>query len=258
MQDIRITTLQSDIYWEDIDANLSMFEQKLFAINNTDVIVLPEMFTTGFTMNSVELSEENPSKTIHWMLEKAKQKKACIVGSFIYKENNKNYNTLVWSFPDGTYKTYNKRHLFRMANENDFYSSGTKRLTVKYKGWKICPLICYDLRFPVWSRNNENIDLYIYIANWPQARVTAWDKLLQARAIENLAYVIGVNRVGVDGKGIPYSGGTVVVNFKGEVITDHPNNKESIKTTLLNRESLAKFKEKFPAHLDADGFKIIN
>lgn len=257
MQNLKITTVQSDIYWEDIEANLSMFEQKLFAIKNTDVIILPEMFTTGFSMNSVKLAEENPSKTITWMLNKAKLKDACIVGSFIYKENNKNYNTLIWAFPNGEYKTYHKRHLFRMANENDFYSFGKERLTIEYKGWKICPLICYDLRFPIWSRNNENIDLYIYIANWPQARLTAWSKLLQARAIENLAYVTGVNRVGLDGKEIPYSGGSVVIDFKGDVITSHTDNTESILTTELSKEDLINFREKFPAHLDADDFKII-
>lgn len=257
MQNLKVTTIQSDIFWEDIEANLSMFEQKLLAIKNTDIIILPEMFTTGFTMNSVKLAEENPSKTINWMLAQAKLKNACVVGSFIYKEENKNYNTLIWAFPNGKYKTYHKRHLFRMANENDFYSFGKERLTVEYKGWKICPLICYDLRFPVWSRNNENIDLYIYIANWPQARVTAWDKLLQARAIENLTYVAGVNRVGLDGKEIPYSGGSAVIDFKGDAITSHEDNAESINTTELSKENLIKFKEKFPAHLDADDFKII-
>jgi omega-amidase len=257
MSDIKITTIQSDIYWEDIDANLSMFEQKLFGIENTDIIVLPEMFTTGFTMNSVNLAEEKSDKTIAWMLNKAKLKKACIVGSFIYKENNKNYNTLVWAFPDGNYKTYHKRHLFRMANENNFYSFGKERLTVIYKNWKICPLICYDLRFPVWSRNNENIDLYIYIANWPETRITAWNKLLQARAIENLAYIVGVNRVGKDGNGINYSGSSVLIDFKGDLIEEHSNEKESIITSLLSKNKLQKFKTKFPAYLDADEFKVI-
>ena len=257
MSDIKVTTIQSTIHWEDIDANLSMFEQKLLPIKNTDIIVLPEMFTTGFTMNSVELAEDKNGKTMAWMLDKAKLKNACVVGSFIYKENNKNYNTLVWAFPNGNYNTYHKRHLFRMANENNFYSFGSERLTINYKNWKIYPLICYDLRFPVWSRNNENIDLYIYIANWPHARVTAWSKLLQARAIENLTYVIGVNRVGNDGKEINYSGGSVIIDFKGDIITEHPNNEESILTTSLSKKNLNGFRRKFPAHLDADTFNII-
>lgn len=257
MSNIRVTTIQTSLYWEDINTNLSMFEQKLLGIKNTDIIVLPEMFTTGFTMNSVELSEEENGKTITWMLNQAKEKEACIVGSIIFKENNKNYNTLIWAFPDGTYKKYHKRHLFRMANENDFYSFGNELLTIDYKDWKICPLICYDLRFPVWSRNTKNIDLYIYIANWPEARVSAWSKLLEARAIENLAYVVGVNRVGKDGKNINYSGASAVINYKGDAIATHINNEESIINHQLNKVELTEYRTKFPAHLDRDEFSII-
>jgi predicted amidohydrolase len=257
MRDLIITTIQSDIYWEDIDANLSMFEQKLFSIKKTDIIILPEMFTTGFTMSSVKLAEKKNERTTNWMINQAKLKDSCIVGSFIYKEKNKNYNTLLWAFPDGSYKTYHKRHLFRMANEDEFYSAGTDRLIIEYKKWKICPLICYDLRFPVWSRNTEKIDLYIYIANWPQARVNAWNKLLEARAIENLAYVIGVNRVGKDAKDIEYSGNSTITDFKGDNIKTHKSFQESTLSTTLSKQNLIDFRNKFPAHLDADDFEIV-
>ncbi len=265
MRDLKITLLQSDLYWEEIEANLSAFEEKIWQIGqDTDVIVLPEMFTTGFTMNAQNLGEHMNMRTFKWMRQMADQTGALILGSFVAKVHDKFFNRLLWMEPGGNYKTYDKRHLFRMANEHKTYSSGESLLVGEWKGWRICPLICYDLRFPVWSRNTYdavskrlNYDLLIYVANWPTARVEAWSALLKARAIENLSYVVGVNRVGVDGNSIEYNGSSAIIGPKGEVIFSSEG-VEAIKTLELNAHSLQAFRDKFPAYYDADEFSIDN
>lgn len=257
MQDLKVTTIQSSLHWENSNKNLQHFD--LLLADNTlgDIIVLPEMFNTGFTMNVHEVYQTMKGECVTWMKEKAKQYQALIIGSLIIKENNTYYNRLIACYPKGEIKHYDKRHLFRMANEHDYFSPGKEKLVLSYKGWNICPLVCYDLRFPVWSRNTNNkTDLYLYIANWPEARVSAWSKLLLARAIENLAYVVGVNRIGTDGKNIPYSGGSAVINYKGEIIIEHKPHKESILTTTIKKEALTEFRKKFTAYLDADSFDI--
>lgn len=265
MRDLKITLLQSDLYWEEIDANLSAFEEKIWQIGqDTDVIVLPEMFTTGFTMNASALGEHMNMRTFKWMRQMADQTGALILGSFVAKVHDKFYNRLLWMEPGGNYKTYDKRHLFRMAGEHKTYTSGESLLVAEWKGWRICPLICYDLRFPVWSRNTYdamakrlNYDLLIYVANWPTARVEAWSALLKARAIENLSYVVGVNRVGADGNSVEYNGSSAIIGPKGEVIFSSEG-VEAIKTLELNANSLQAFRDKFPAYTDADEFSIEN
>lgn len=265
MRDLRITLLQADLYWEEIDANLSAFEEKIWQIGqDTDVIVLPEMFTTGFTMNAAGLAEHMNMRTFKWMRQMADHTGALILGSYIAKVHDRFYNRMLWMEPGGNYKTYDKRHLFRMANEHKTFSAGESLLVAEWKGWRICPLICYDLRFPVWSRNTYdalakrlNYDLLIYVANWPTARVEAWSALLKARAIENLSYVVGVNRVGVDGNSIEYNGNSAIISPKGEVIFTSEGI-ETIKTLELNANSLQAFRDKFPAYYDADEFSIEN
>lgn len=265
MRDLKITLIQSDLHWEEIDANLAAFEEKIWRIGEeTDVIVLPEMFTTGFTMNAEALGEHMNMRTFKWMRQMADQTGALILGSFVAKVHDKYYNRLVWMEPGGNYRTYDKRHLFRMANEHKTYSSGESLLIGEWKGWRICPLICYDLRFPVWSRNTYdavskqlNYDLLIYVANWPTARVEAWSALLKARAIENLSYVVGVNRIGVDGNSIEYNGSSAIIGPKGEMIFTSEGI-EAIKTLELSANSLKAFRDKFPAYFDADDFSIEN
>lgn len=268
---LKITIIQSELHWENIAKNLAMFSEKIDSINVvTDVIVLPEMFTTGFTMNAKKLAETMDGKTVAWMKQHAKNKGAVIIGSLIITENNNFYNRLIWAQPNGEVYHYDKRHLFRMANEHETFSSGNSRLIMAWKGWKICPLVCYDLRFPVWSRNKSitphssltthhpspAFDCLIYVANWPEARKEPWSKLLEARAIENQVYVVAVNRVGLDGKDIPYSGNSAVIDPKGYVISNIIAHQNSIQTIELNRQELEDFREKFPVGLDGDDFEI--
>lgn len=261
MDNLTVTLIQTALHWEDAVANLAMFEEKIWQINApTDLIVLPEMFTTGFTMNAVSLAEPMNLTTFKWMKQQAAQTGAVVTGSYIVKEKEHYFNRLVWMRPDGTFEVYDKRHLFRMAEEHHTYSAGNHKIIVELKGWRICPFICYDLRFPVWSRNTMSgetlaYDCLIYVANWPQARSHAWRTLLQARAIENLSYVIGVNRVGADGKDIIYSGNSAVINHKGEILFEQAN-KEQIHRQILDAEELMAFRQKFPAYLDADSFSI--
>jgi predicted amidohydrolase len=261
MENLHLTLIQSSLHWENPVANLAMFEEKIWQIKeSTDLIVLPEMFTTGFTMNAAALAEPMNLTTFKWLKQQAAQTGAVVTGSYIVKEKEQFYNRLIWMRPDGSFEVYDKRHLFRMAEEHQIYSAGNKKIIPVLKGWRICPLICYDLRFPVWSRNTANgqemaYDCLIYVANWPQARSHAWSTLLQARAIENLSYVVGANRVGADGKDIPYSGNSAVINPKGEVLF-HEAEKECIQSVILDAAELTAFREKFPAYLDADSFEI--
>ena len=263
MINLKVTTIQSDLHWENVNANLNMFAEKIALITDeTDIIVLPEMFNTGFSMNSEKLAEAMDGKTIVWMKAQAKKSNAVIVGSLIVKENKNYYNRLVWVLPDAEILTYDKRHLFRMAGEHNYFTAGTERIIIEYKGWRICPLICYDLRFPVWTRNvsdNQNpaYDCLIYIANWLAARKAPWNKLLEARAIENQCYVVGVNRIGVDGTEKPYCGNSVVINPKGEPILTIPENENYIATTNLSLDQLNDFRKVFPVGMDGDDFEII-
>lgn len=255
--ELKVALIQTNLYWENPTANLASLEEKIAGISeNVDLIVLPEMFTTGFSMSRSKVAEPMNLITFKWMEQMAAQTKAVVTGSFVAKEGNRYFNRLLWMEPSGNFDFYDKRHLFRMAREHESYEAGSKRIVKEWKGWKICPLICYDLRFPVWSRNVAlEYDLLLYVANWPEVRSHIWSTLLQARAIENLSYVIGVNRVGEDGNGIPHSGDSAVVDFKGEVLV-RKSNKESIIIHTLQKESLSAFRERFPAYLDADEFLI--
>ncbi len=263
MQDLKITLVQSDLHWEDVEANLAMFEEKIWQIGSTtDVIVLPEMFTTGFTMSANKLAEHMNMRTFKWMKQMADQTGALILGSYIVTVHERYYNRLLWMEPGGNFKTYDKRHLFRMAQEHKTYSAGESLLIGTWKGWRICPLICYDLRFPVWSRNKwdfnakkMNYDVMVYVANWPTARIDAWDTLLKARAIENLSYVVGVNRIGIDGTGIEYNGHSAIISPKGDAIWTNEG-AETNRTLELNANSLHAFRDRFPAYMDGDDFTI--
>lgn len=273
MNDLKISLIQADLHWENIDENLKMFSQKISAISeSTDLIVLPEMFSTGFSMSPSTFAEKMNGKTVKWMEERAAEKKCVITGSFICEEKGKYFNRLLWMKPDRTYTTYDKRHLFRMAKEDNYYCAGENKIIVELKGWKICPLVCYDLRFPVWSRNYKEkeksqkskeknnpqyeYDILIYVANWPERRAHPWKTLLMARAIENQCYVVGLNRVGEDGNKIEHSGDSAMINAKGEVISTIKPNQEYTETVTLNFSELDNFRKAFPAILDADDFEI--
>jgi omega-amidase len=258
MKNLTISLIQADLHWEDVEKNLLMFSKILDSeeLKKADLIVLPEMFNTGFTMNSAFFAEEMTGKTVEWMQKAAIKKKAVITGSLIIKENNNYYNRLIWMKPDGFLHFYDKRHLFRMANEHEHFSAGKERVVFNINGWRVCPMICYDLRFPVWSRNRDDYDLLIYVANWPQKRSHAWQSLLMARAIENLCYVAGVNRVGTDNKENLYSGDSAIIDFRGEYLATAIPLANEILTMELSYLDLMEFKKSFPAHLDADDFEI--
>jgi omega-amidase len=258
MQDLVVSIIQSELHWEDIDANLAMFEEKIWQIDGkTDVIILPEMFSTGFSMSAKKLAEPMNSKTFRWMKQMAEQTGAVVCGSFIARESERFYNRFLWMNPDASFAYYDKRHLFRMAKEHETYSGGSKKIILSVKGWRIMPLICYDLRFPVYSRQDSNLsyDCLIYVANWPERRSVAWNTLLRARAIENLSYVIGVNRVGKDGNGHSYSGDSSVIQPDGEILFT-AKHIGIIKTITLKAELLETYRKNFPAFLDSDEFEI--
>lgn len=248
---MQITLIQSELYWEDIAANLAMFDVKLANIASTDLIVLPEMFTTGFSMNAAALAETMDGSAVQWMRKQAAAKNAAITGSLIIQEDGKYYNRLIWMLPDGSYQYYDKRHLFSMAKEEETFTAGDKKLIIEYMGWKICPFICYDLRFPVWNRNQEDYDIAIYVANWPDRRSYHWRSLLVARAIENQCYVIAVNRVGTDGKDFYYSGHSSVIDAAGEVLYQQQD-LEGIKSMSIDRESLLEIRNRLPFLKDRD------
>lgn len=257
MQDLHVALIQSDLYWESPEANRAMFEEKIWQIKKpVDIIILPEMFTTGFSMQAVALAEVMNMSTFKWMKQMAAQTEAVLVGSYIVKEGEDYYNRLLWMQPDGAYDFYDKKHLFRLGQEHENYRPGTSKIIKEWKGWRICPLICYDLRFPVWSRNvAQGYDLLLYVANWPIPRIHAWDTLLQARAIENIAYSIGVNRLGKDGGGMEHPGHSAIYNYKGEVLAKSINEATTLQYTLSKSE-LLQFRERFPFHLDADNFEL--
>lgn len=255
MKNLKLALIQSDIHWHEVNANLATYEEKIWQIKDpVDVIVLPEMFQTGFTMET-SLAEPMNLSTFKWMKQMATQKQAVVTGSYIVKEAEKTFNRLLWMQPNGEYNTYDKAHLFRMSTEDQYFDEGEHRLIVEWRGWKICPMICYDLRFPVWSRNtNLDYDLLLYVANWPAVRISAWDALLKARAIENLSYCIGLNRVGEDGKQIAYNGHSATYGPKGDQLVY--SDKEEVLMVELNAPELLRYREKFPAQLDADIFNL--
>lgn len=251
---MKVSLIQTTIDWEDIDTNLEKLTSILNSIETTDIIVLPEMFTTGFTLNVKKLAEPMHGKTMSWLQGQAKLKNALLIGSIIIIENDKYFNRCLCVFPDGKYEYYDKKHLFSYGHEDDVFSSGNKPLIISYKGFRIKPLICYDLRFPVWSRNIENYDLLIYIASWPSSRISAWNQLLVARAIENQCYVIGVNRLGIDGNKLLYNGNSAIIEYSGSVI--HHDDKENVLQYSLDKDALKSFRNQFPFLNDKDQFTI--
>lgn len=259
---LNITLIQTHLLWEDKKNNLHLFAKYLANIEKTDIIILPEMFTTGFSMRPNLFFEDMHGYTLQWMKEQAARKKCAITGSIIIKDTNRFYNRLLWVDEQGNVSYYDKRHLFTMAGEHKHYTAGKKKLIVQYKGWNICPLICYDLRFPVWSRNKYDngrydYDLLIYVANWPEPRNNAWKILLQARAIENLCYVAGVNRIGKDANNINHTGDSMLINFKGDVLSNIPASQVLIQHIDISKTELDSFREKFPTVADADKFNLI-
>lgn len=258
MHPLKISIVQTDIAWENKQENLRMLREKLHALRGTtEIVVLPEMFSTGFTMKSRELAEPVSGITVRILKELAADFQLALCGSFICSERSNYYNRAFFITPEGEEFYYDKRHLFRMGNEAEYFSSGNNKLIISYRGWDICLLVCYDLRFPVWSRNvNNEYDLLIYVASWPQARRLAWDTLLCARALENMCYVCGVNRIGVDGNKLIYNGGSVVFSAKGEVLASVPDGEEGIETVSLSLISLQQLRDKFPVWKDADAFRL--
>ena len=256
---LRVSMIQSHIVWEDIDKNLCSFGELLGELNGmTDLVVLPEMFTTGFSLRT-ELAEPNSGRAITEMKKYAKDYNFAVTGSFMASDNGKFYNRAFFVMPDGQEYFYDKRHLFSFADEDKCFSPGKERLIIDYRGWKICLLVCYDLRFPVWSRNVGNeYDLIIYIANWPEVRRKAWKALLRARAIENMCYTCGVNRVGVDPNGCKYHGGSSIFSPKGKRCFKVKKNEVNVVTGTIDREKLHNFREKFPVWKDADSFILEN
>ena len=271
---MKVALVQTYLHWENRSENLKHFSELLDTLSEpADLIVLPEMFTTGFSMNPKKTAEPANGETLKWLQTKAKEKNAILCGSVAVKDRENYFNRLFWVEPNGEFKTYNKRHLFRMGQEDQFYKAGAKKLITSSGIWKFCPLICYDLRFPVWSRNRFKVkkpavegqqsaegtwdyDVLLYVANWPKVRIQAWRQLLIARAIENQCYVIGVNRTGKDGNGHEYSGDSLVINPKGEIMSKILPDVNGIDLVDLDKASLDAFRLSFPVSLDADDFTV--
>ena len=257
---LSITLIQSSLQWENTDANLAMFQEKIESLHKkSHIILLPEMFNTGFTTQSVHLAETMDGKTVEWMKTMAIKKKAIISGSVMIKEDNKIFNRLIWMLPNGEYYTYDKRHLFSYADEDQLFSPGQKRLIASVNGWKLNLQICYDLRFPVWARQSYGVepeyDVLVYVANWPDKRNHAWKSLLVARAIENQCYVIGVNIIGTYINGQEYSGHSMVIDPLGEILYNKAD-KEDIYTFTLDKANLNHDRNRFPFLLDGDNFTL--
>lgn len=261
MPTLTITTIQSNLIWEDKAANLHMLDQKIAGIEEkTEIVVLPEMFNTGFSMRPEALAETMEGETVEWMKRVSRENSIVLTGSLMIEEAGNYYNRLVWMLPNGQYGHYDKRHLFAFGEEDKHYSPGNKRLIASVKGWKINLQVCYDLRFPVWARQKNTeagaeYDVLIYVANWPERRSHAWKTLLCARAIENQCYVVGVNRVGSDGKNVYHSGNSLVIDPLGQVLY-HMADEEDVNTITLQKEMLEDVRNKFPFWKDADSFRI--
>lgn len=256
-EELHVVGIQADLFWENPDKNITFFESTIQQLpTETDLVVLPEMFTTGFTMNAAEVAETMNGKAISWMKHIASKHQIAITGSLVIKDDNKYFNRLVFVHPSGKIETYNKRHSFTLAGEDKVYTSGKESIIIDFKGWKICPLICYDLRFPVWARNTESYDLLIYMANWPITRIKAWETLLKARAIENMCYTIGVNRIGIDANDYKYSGNSIIVDFLGKEISKLQPNKYGFIYFTLNKKVQNNVRNKLGFLNDRDTFKI--
>lgn len=254
---LNIALVQANLAWENPEYNRTYFENEIRAISFfTDLVMLPEMFTSGFTMNPKKIAETMQGKTVHWLKNTAKKYAIAITGSLVIKEGSNFYNRLLFVLPNGEILYYDKKHLFTLAGEDKVYYPGTKKLIVTHKGWKICPLICYDLRFPVWSRNTKNYDLLLYVANWPKPRIQAWSKLLSARAIENVCYCAGVNRVGTDAKNNFYPGASAVYDFTGKKMLSFSNNMATTKVVSLDKTKLINFREQYPFLDNQDAFNL--
>ena len=255
--ELKIALIQSDLTWESPTKNRQNFTKKIEDISEAiDIIMLPEMFTTGFTMNAKFVAETMGGNTVLWMKEMALKANAAIVGSVVISEKNNFYNRLLFVEPSGHVTFYDKRHTFTLVGEDKVYSSGKEKVIVHYKGWKIRPLICYDLRFPVWSRNTEDYDVLLYVANWPEPRVSAWDALLKARAIENMCYCVGVNRVGIDGVNSKYSGHSGVYDVLGNLMTGFEPNEEDVQVVNLEKRHIEAYRNKLKFLDDRDTFNI--
>jgi predicted amidohydrolase len=256
-KELKIALIQADLVWENPKQNRINFTKKIDGISEAiDLVILPEMFTTGFTMNAAEVAETMEGETILWMKDLALKKDTAIMGSVVITEENKFYNRLIFIESSGKVKCYDKRHTFTLVGEDKIYTAGKEKVIIDYKGWKICTLICYDLRFPVWARNTENYDVLTYVANWPKPRVSAWDALLKARSIENMCYTIGVNRVGVDGVSSTYSGHSAVYDVLGNVLTSFVPNKEHIEIVTLEKRHIEAYRNKLKFLNDKDSFNI--
>ncbi len=254
---LHIALIQSSLVWENPEENrINLTNQIITITQKVDIIVLPEMFTSGFTMNASEVAETMQGDTVSWMQKIAQQKHAAVIGSVVIEDGGNYYNRLMFVHPIGEIDFYDKRHTFTLAGEDKVYTAGSKKLIVDYKGWKICPLVCYDLRFPVWSRNVEDYDVLIYVANWPKVRTNAWDALLKARAIENMSYCIGVNRVGMDGNKHEYSGHSSAYDVLGNRIDKIPYDEEAIEVVTLNKNELDTYRKKLNFLEDRDQFTL--
>lgn len=255
--ELHIAGIQADLVWENPTQNIAFFDKQIHNLSDDiDLVVLPEMFTTGFTMHPKSVAEKMNGVSVSWMQKIAKEKQLAICGSLVILENNKFYNRLVFVHPSGKFETYNKRHSFTLAGEDKVYTSGSEKLIVNFKGWKICPLICYDLRFPVWARNTENYDVLIFMANWPVTRIKAWETLLKARAIENMSYTIGINRTGKDANNYEYSGNSLAVDYLGEELSALAKNKVGIISATFYKDKQEEIRKKLGFLNDIDSFKI--
>jgi len=258
-KELNIVAIQANLTWVNPEKNRLYFEQVINKLtSNTNLVVLPEMFSTGFTMKPSSVSETMNGTTVSWMINMAKTYDIGIIGSMVIQENNQYFNRAIFVHPSGSLEIYDKRHLFSLAGEDRQYTPGTNRIVIQFKGWRICPFICYDLRFPVWSRNTDNYDVLLFMANWPIPRIDAWDTLLKARAIENLSYCIGVNRIGEDENGYQYNGHTSAYNFLGEKVASTSEGKEDLLYCKISKTKLHEFRQKLNFLKDQDSFKIQN
>jgi predicted amidohydrolase len=256
MSVIRVALIQSELVWQNSAANLQYFEQQIQKHKDVQLFVLPEMFNSGFSMDSTRIAETMEGLTVQWMQQQAKRADAAICGSVAISVEGQIFNRLLFVTPCGLVQFYDKRHLFRMGGEQQHYQPGSERVIVSYLGFRFCLQVCYDLRFPVFARNQQDYDVLIYVANWPEPRRQVWRTLLQARAMENQAYVVGCNRIGLDGNGLNYSGDSMVVDYSGQILAELAISQNGVVTAELNLTALQQFKQKFPAYLDADAFSL--
>ena len=254
---MQVSFIQSPLVWENPQANRDYFTAAIASIPvETNLIVLPEMFTSGFTMNPQAVAESMQGETMQWLQLLAQSRNCAITGSLVIEEGDLYYNRLVFVYPSGVIQSYDKKHLFTLSGEHEVYTAGTEKVVVEYMGWRICPFICYDLRFPVFSRNNVNYDLLLYVASWPKTRTNAWDILLQARAVENMCYAIGVNRIGTDANGYEYIGHSQAIDFLGNALVA-PIENESVFTTILDKDALLETRQKLNFLNDQDVFSLL-